>query len=114
MFKLNKLVVAAAYVTLASTAIVSTAIAQPARSTTLMAGDGSRLKVTQNAPTLPAGFDANSVRIYVIGGPITFCEGQNYGGRCFSIVNEKIACDLDNCFSGAGDWRNRIRSVRFD
>lgn len=83
------------------------------RSVTLVAADRTRVKITQDTPVLPAEIDAKSVRVLIDGGPVSLCERQSYGNVCMIIRNSRIACDLDNCFSGAGDWRNRIRSVRF-
>lgn len=95
-------------------AISGDALGQPVRWVALVAADGTRVKVTENSPTLPASIDALSIRVFIDGGPVSLCEKQNFGNTCMKILNKKIFCDLDNCFSGAGDWRNRIRSVRFD
>jgi len=81
---------------------------------TLVAADKVREKITSNSPTLPPTIDAKSVRVFVDGGPVSLCEKQNFGNQCLRILNKMIACELANCFRGAGDWRNRIRSVRFD
>ena len=83
------------------------------RSVTLVAADKTRVKVTQDTPVLPSEIDAKSVRVLINGGPVSLCEKQSYGNVCMIISNNKIACDLDACFAGAGDWRNRIRSVKF-
>lgn len=83
------------------------------RSVTLVGQGGVRVKVTQDTPVLPTEIDAKSIRVFINGGPVSLCENPSYGRICMIIRNDRIACDLDNCFTGAGDWRNRIRSVKF-
>lgn len=92
----------------------ATSTGQTGRAVTLIGEGKARVRVESNAATLPAEIDAKSIRVLIDGGPVSLCERQNFGNICMRILNKRIACDLVNCFSGAGDWRNRIRSVRFD
>ncbi len=83
------------------------------RSVTLVAADNTRVRITSNAATLPANIDARSVRVFIDGVPVSLCANQSFFNPCIRINNPRIGCDLQNCFAGAGDWRNRIRSVMF-
>lgn len=105
----------AASIVSVATVFSTASIGQPARRVTLVAADPHvRENIDTNAPTLPADIDAKSIRVFVDGGPVSLCEKQGFGNPCLRILNRRIACELANCFPGAGDWRNRIRSVRFD
>lgn len=92
----------------------SPSASQAARRVTLIGAKNIRVVIEVNSPTLPPNIDAKSLTVLIDGGPVTLCARQNYGNPCIRIRNKRVFCDLDNCFSGAGDWRNRIRSVRFD
>ncbi|TBY65767.1 hypothetical protein E0H39_07145 [Rhizobium leguminosarum bv. viciae] len=74
---------------------------------------GVKFTIKGDSPTLNAEIDKKSIRVYVNNGPVKLCAKQNYKNPCMIITNKKIACDLNNCFRGSGDWRNKIRSVKF-
>ena len=110
-----RLIAAVLSVSVVCVAVLSAPLTgQTGRKVTLITADGKRERVQSNSPTLPSHVDAKSIRILVDGGPVSLCEKHNFGNPCLKILNKRIACELENCFNGAGDWRNRIRSVRFD
>ena len=83
------------------------------RVVTLIAADRTQVKVTSDTSNLPPEINAKSVRVLVKGGPVKMCANVDYRNPCITIFNRMIACELENCFAGAGDWRNRIKSVVF-
>jgi hypothetical protein len=89
----------------------SPALAQ--RSLKLYGPNGLQVVVTGDAPTLAPEIDAKSYRVLVYSGPASLCEHPNYGKPCIIILNKVIGCELENCFPGAGNWKNRVRSVKF-
>lgn len=83
------------------------------RSVTLIISLGNRLKIAKDTPRLPDEVYARSKQASINGGPVALCEGDNYKPPCIIIFNEQIRCELIYCFDGAGNWENRIRSVKF-
>jgi hypothetical protein len=64
-------------------------------------------------PTLPPTIDAKAQGLSVIGPPVALYEQPHYGGQALVITRAEGCDDLATCVPSAGNWSNRIRSVRF-
>ena len=66
-----------------------------------------------DGPTLPPTIDAKAQSLSVIGPPVALYEQPHYGGQALVITSAGGCDDLATCVPSAGNWSNRIRSVRF-
>jgi len=74
---------------------------------------GVHWSTSTDAPTLPAKIDAKAQALSVIGPPVAFFEQPNYQGQALVITRAGGCSDLATCVPSAGNWSNRIRSVKF-
>lgn len=66
-----------------------------------------------DAPTLPSHVDGKIKSISVGEAPVYFFDQPNFGGQRLAIVRGGGCDDLSRCIPGAGNWSNRIRSIKF-
>ena len=64
-------------------------------------------------PTLPSAIDAKAQSVSVIRPPVALYEQPHYGGQALVIAGAGGCDDLATGVLSAGNWSNRIRSVRF-
>jgi hypothetical protein len=68
---------------------------------------------TYDVPTLPPTIDAKAQSLSVLVPPVALFEQPHYGGQALVITTAGGCGDLATCVPSAGNWSNRIRSVRY-
>jgi hypothetical protein len=104
------------YVALIACFISSDVLAQPPPTMILMTeknGGGDHWFMRYSFPTLPSAIDAKAQSVSVIRPPVALYEQPHYGGQALVIARAGGCDDLATCVPSAGNWSNRIRSVRF-
>ena len=78
-------------------------------------GSGAHYSFSTDQPALPSKIDGNakSLSIREGGPPIAFYEEPNFGGQHWVAVNSGGVNDLGQIPNVSGNWRDRIRSVKY-
>lgn len=78
-------------------------------------GSGAHYSFSTDQPTLPSKIDAKakSLSIRPGGPPVAFYDAPNYGGNHWVAGNAGGINDLAHIPNVPGNWRDRIRSVKY-
>jgi hypothetical protein len=77
-------------------------------------GTGKTFNV--DSPTLPPEIDAKaeSLSVFREALPVVLYDQPNYGGHSVVLIRGGGCDDLATCLGAAGNWANRIRSLKLN